>query len=171
MTLYSVDKLISETRRLAAEYRRVTGTTLPVTPEIARHDAARLLGLDLVPQGEEGGYEAVGREGRRAGKRIQIKGRVMFKDEKGGHQRLGQFKTHQEWDSVVLVLLDEDYAPTEIYEAEREAILEAVDEGSGSRRSKRGAMSLAKFRIISELVWDRDQGSLDDGYWDNTAQL
>ncbi len=171
MTVYAVDKLISETRRLAAEYRRATGTTLPVTPEIARHDAARLLGLELTPQGEEGGYDAVGRDGRWAGKRIQIKGRVMFRDEKGGHQRLGQFKTHQEWDSVMLVVLDEDYEPTEVYEAEREDILEAVGEGGSSRRSKRGALSLAKFRIISELVWDRDQGVLDDGYWDNTAEL
>ncbi len=32
MAIYSVDKLISETRRIAKEYRLATGKILPVTP-------------------------------------------------------------------------------------------------------------------------------------------
>ncbi len=60
MGVYSVDKLISEARRLAAEFRRTTGKPLPgVSGEIAEHDAARLLNLKLCDE-RSGGYDAIG---------------------------------------------------------------------------------------------------------------
>ena len=45
MAVYKLDKLMAETRRLAAEYRRSTGSTLPVSAELAKFDAISLLGL------------------------------------------------------------------------------------------------------------------------------
>ncbi len=163
--IYSVDKLMAETRRLAAEYRRTTGQPLPVTAEIARYDAARLLDLELVPATQPGGYDAVGRTGHRKDRQIQIKGRAIIDESKSG-QRIGQLKMEQEWDSVMLVLLDEDFEPYAIYEADRDEIEEAVTEAE-SRRQKRGAMSVARFKIISRLVWTRDEGPLDDEIWSN----
>lgn len=165
MSLYSVDKLIAETRRLAAEYRRSTGAVLPVTAEIARHDVARLLGFELVPLTAEGGHDAMG-TGRWEGQRIQIKGRALF-DEGKASPRIGQFKTHQEWDVVMLLLLDEDYEPMEIYALDR-ADVEAEAGGKGGARARRGAISVAKFKIIGERVWSREHGLEDDGYWDNS---
>ncbi|MBI2779671.1 MAG: hypothetical protein HYX62_07825 [Gammaproteobacteria bacterium] len=165
MTVYSVDKLIAEARRLSAEYRKATGRPLGgVSGEIAEHDAARLLELDLCDP-KPGGYDAIGR-GRRAGKRIQIKGRAIFDEGKAG-QRIGQMKTDQEWDSVMLVLMDENFEPYEIYEAEREDILQAIAGSDASRRNKRGAMSVAKFKIISQLVWTREAGAEEGGGWDS----
>lgn len=167
VTLYSVDKLITEARRLAAEYRRATGKALPgVGAEIAENDAARLLDLELVKD-ESLGYDALGR-GKRAGKRIQIKSRTIFDEAKGG-QRLGQLKTGQDWDSVVLVLMDDNYEPTEIYEAERADLLQAVAEAETSKRAKRGALSVAKFKIISKLIWTREEGEISDEIWDNRS--
>ena len=166
MALYQVDKLMGEARRLAREYRLAMGKPLAgISAELAVHDAMRLLDLEEAPKGT-GGYDAVGR-GPCAGKRIQIKGRAIFDESKGG-QRIGQLKTEQDWDSVMLVLLDENYDPVEIYEAERDDILAAVDKTS-SNRSKRGAVSVAKFKIIGHLVWSRDTGVEDDGIWDNQA--
>jgi len=163
--VYSVDKLISEARRLAAEFRRTTGKPLPgVSGEIAEHDAARLLDLKLCDE-RSGGYDAIG-QGSRDGKRIQIKGRVIFDEEKSG-QRVGQLKLEQDWDSVLLVIMDENYEPVEMYEAEREDIRDAMDEAGRSARKKRGAMSVARFRIISQLVWTREDGAIDDALWDN----
>ncbi|GAB4359557.1 MAG: hypothetical protein Kow006_28790 [Gammaproteobacteria bacterium] len=160
--VYSVDKLIGEARKLAADYRRATGKPLPgVSAEIAVHDAARLLHLTLTPDAQ--GYDAIG-SGERDGRRIQIKGRVIFDEEKGG-QRVGQLKNSEEWDSVMLVLMDEDYEPYEIYEAMREDLLEAQS-ASNSARAKRGAISVAKFKIIGELVWDRVSG-LGGEVWEN----
>ncbi len=163
---YSVDKLIAEARRLAAAYRRTTGRPLAgVSAEICQHDAARLLDLELC-QPPVSGYDAVGR-GARAGKRVQIKGRAIFDESRGGH-RIGQLKIEQEWDSVVLVLMDENFESFEIYEAERADILDDL-EHSGSRRSKRGAMSVARFKNLGRLVWERGDGAVGDGVWDNQA--
>ena len=149
MTIYSVDTLMAQARKLAADYRATTGRPLAgISSEIAEYDAARLLDLDLC-QDRVGGFDAVGR-GARAGKRIQIKGRAIFDEKKGG-QRIGQLKTEQDWDSVVLVLMDEQFEPSEIYEADREEILQVLAESS-SKRSKRGAMSVPRFKIIGRLV-------------------
>jgi hypothetical protein len=68
----------------------------------------------------------------------------------------------------MLVLMDDNYDPVEIYEAEREDLLEAVEK-AGSSRSKRGAVSVAKFKIIAQRVWSQDSGVEDDGIWDNQA--
>lgn len=160
MAIYSVDKLIAEARRLGAEFRRTTGKPLPgVSGEIAEYDAARLLDLEICKQ-KPGGYDAVGR-GAREGWRVQIKGRVIFDEDKSG-QRVGQLKLDQDWDSVVLVIMDENYETSEIHEAGREDVENAMDEAAGSARKKRGAMTVARFKIISRLVWTREEGRIDE---------
>jgi len=165
VAVYSVDKLMAETRRLAAEYRRMTGQPLAVSGEIAKYDAARLLDLEVC--NEPGlGYDAIGRSGERAGRRVQIKGRAIFDTGKGG-QRVGQLKLEQPWDSVMLVLMDEEFMTSEIWEAEREPILAAVEEVEDSKRSKRGPMSVARFKAIGQLVWAREEGEIHDGIWEN----
>lgn len=153
--VYSIDKLISETRRLAAEYRRSTGQTLPVSGEIARHDAARLLGLKLCEPGTAG-VDAIG-TGSREGRQIQIKSRVMAQEKKSG-VRLGQLNAQGDWDTLLLVILDEDYEASEIYEASREELINALAESEHSNRAKRGALSVAKFKNIGWLVWTRETG-------------
>ena len=160
---YAVDKLIAQARQLAAEYRRTMGKTLPgISSEIAEYDVTRLLGLR--PEGAaETGWDAVDPE---TGRRVQIKSRTIFDESKSG-ARIGQLKMNQDWDSVVLVLMDENYEPYEIYEALREDLAEFADAGAGGR-SKRGAMSVARFKVIGDLVWDRVNGR-QDGLWDNRA--
>ena len=149
MAVYDVDKLMQEARKLAATYRKATGQTLGISNEIATHDVIRL--MKLVPAGPgAGGYDAIG-TGSREGKYIQIKGRTIFNEKKSG-QRVGQIKLEQEWDSVMLILMNEDYEAQAIYEADRDAIVEATGEGS-EKQAKRGAMSVAKFKAISTQVW------------------
>ncbi|MCG8065550.1 MAG: hypothetical protein N0C89_15600 [Candidatus Thiodiazotropha endolucinida] len=105
MTLYAADKLIAQARVLAAEYRRTMGKPLPgISNEIAEYDAIKLLQLEPKPTGE-GGYDAV--DSKRGDKLIQIKSRTIFDESKSG-QRIGQLKLDKDWDSVVLVLMDED---------------------------------------------------------------
>jgi hypothetical protein len=165
LTVYAADKLIAQARLLAAEYRRTMGKPLPgISNEIAEHDAVKLLGLEAGNYKEEGGYDAT--DPTRHGKRIQIKSRTIFDDSKSG-QRIGQMKLDKEWDSVVLVLMDEEYEPYEMYEAEREDILECVGKSSSSR-AKRGAMSLARFKIIGRRVWSKEHGR-ESELWDNQA--
>jgi hypothetical protein len=158
---YAADKLIAQARQLAAEYRRTMGKALPgVSNEIAEHDAVRLLQLEA-KVGQEGGWDAVDPH---TGKRIQIKSRAIFDEAKGG-ERIGQLKMNQDWDAVVLVLMDENYEPSEIYQADRQDIEEYVDAGSPGR-SKRGSMSVARFKIIGRLRWDSVNGPGEE-IWDN----
>jgi len=164
MPVYAVDKLISQARRLAAEYRQTTGRPLPgISVEIAHYDAAYHLDLELCP-GQQTGIDAIGK-GNREAKRIQIKGRAIFDNQKSG-QRIGQLRLDQGWDSVVLVLLDEEFNAFEIYEAERANLEEAI-KGNKSNRSKRGALSVAKFKVLGRLVWTKDDGKLDGDVWTN----
>lgn len=160
---YAVDKLIAQARQLAAEYRRTMGKPLPgISNEIAEYDALRLLALKPEPEPETG-WDAFDPE---TGRRVQIKSRTIFDESKSG-ARIGQLKMNQDWDSVVLVLMDDNYEPYEIYEALREDLAEFADSAGGGR-SKRGAMSVARFKAIGELVWDRVNGR-QQGLWDNQA--
>lgn len=154
MTLYSIDKLIDETRRLAAEFRRTTGTMLPVSVEIARHDVSRHLNLTLT-QDNHCGYDAIGTD-QWKGLRILIKSRVVGDTVKSSH-RIGQLNTKSEWDIVILSLMNNDFEPLEMYQANREEILNAMAKTSANR-NKRGAISVTKFRMIGELVWTRERG-------------
>lgn len=153
---YSIDALIAQTRRLAAEFRAATGKPLPVSAEIAQYDASRLLDLEPVPPGT-GGYDAVGR-GVRSGRRIQIKGRVV-PNEGGMAHRIGQLKLDQVWDILMLVLMDEQFEPCHIYEAERTMIEACLSQAESNRRNRRGAMSVARFKNIAQLAWSRQCGS------------
>ena len=166
MSLYSVDKLISEARRIAAEYRRTTGKPLGISAEIARHDACTY--LELEPHEDAIGYDAMGLKGEREGGRFQIKGRAIFDEKKGG-QRLGQIKVDQNWDKILLVLMNEEFETTEIYQASREDMLDDIDETGVSNRKKRGAMSVARFKRLAQLVWNNDEGLIEDKVWDNQA--
>lgn len=160
--LYAPEKLIAQARLLASEYRRTMGKPLPgISNEIAEHDAVRL--LKLIPQhNESGGYDAI--DPARRNRRIQIKSRTIFDESKSG-QRIGQLRVEQDWDSVVLVLMDEDYQPYEIYEADKADLLHYLGQSSEARK-KRGAMSVARFKIISKLRWTREDG-LEDELWEN----
>jgi hypothetical protein len=156
--LYSLDILMQQARQLAANYRRTTGKTLAgVSGELSVYDAMRLLHLAEAPN--QMGFEAVGTEksGDLQGDRIQIKGRSIFSDAKSS-QRIGQLKMEQSWDSVVLVLLGDDYEPFEIYEIDRATLTDNVVD-KVSKKAKKGAMTVARFKKIATLAWSRDWSS------------
>ncbi len=164
MSIYALDKLIAQARQLAADYRRATGRSLPISNEIAKHDAC--VALQLKPMEKEtGGYDAIGQNGEWQGLRMQIKGRAIF-DEGKRSQRIGQLKLDKEWDAVILVIMNEAFDSIEIYFALRDAIAEALQQDKSSR-SERGAMSVAKFKNIAQLVWSKEQGCINNEVWDN----
>jgi hypothetical protein len=159
--IYAAKELISQARNLAADYRRTVGRPLPgISNEIAEYDAICLLGLQSV-EDKSLGYDAIDPH---TGERIQIKSRTLFDEAKGG-ARIGQLKVNQDWDAVVLVLMDENYQPMEIYQARRDELEEYINQTSPNR-AKRGALSVARFKIIGELRWTRENGLAGD-YWEN----
>ena len=161
--LYSIDLLMQQTRQLAARYRQTTGNTLPITGEVARFDVAKALNL-VLSDDLTLGYDAIG-QGQREGQKILIKGRVIFEDSHSS-PRIGQLRPDGRWDRVVMVLFDDDYMPVEMYEANADEISSALQGKAESKNKKRGAMSVAQFKIIGDLVWTAEEGETSD-IWEN----
>ncbi|HIG79616.1 MAG TPA: hypothetical protein EYQ47_06450 [Cycloclasticus sp.] len=158
-SLYSVDKLIEQARQLAVDFKKMTGKPLPgVSNEVAGNDVAKFLGLELSE--DRSGFDAKRVLSVGLGK-VQIKARTIFNNNYHG-QRLGQLKLDKEWDSVVLILMNEEYQAFEIFEATRDDVFDNLSDNSS--RMKRGAMSVAKFRDIATLVWTIEDG-LDASAW------
>ena len=160
MSVYSIDKLMTEARRLAKEYRSATGKSLPITAEIAANDAVTLLQLSPA-ESSASGYDAImnyqGKEYR-----VQIKGRAILNNNRSGH-RLGKLKPEQDWDALILVIMDEDYDSREMYFVDRETALSASSES----HNKRGSISIARFKNIGRLIWTSENGLEDEGHWSN----
>jgi hypothetical protein len=149
LDIVAVGHVITQAKRLAKEYRALTGRPLGITGEVAEYEAVRLLNLTL-SEARQAGYDAVDAEGGR----IQIKGRVVFKGSKPG-QRIGRIRLDHDWDELVLVLLDADFEPIAIYQAMRPEV-EAALMAPGSRsRNERGALGVSKFKSIARLVWSK----------------
>ncbi len=163
MNTIAVETLITKTRALAALYRETTGQTLPVSAELSRYDAAKLLGLSpLKPP--VAGVDFVGTQGPYRCKKIQVKSRVIFNEQSSGY-RIGQLNLSMEWEIVVLVLYNADYEPFAMYGLDKEAIQQALSQSPG--KQSRGAMSLAKFKALGQLIWTQENGLEWDEIWSN----
>jgi hypothetical protein len=138
--------LIDQARALAHQYRSLTGKPLGITGEVAEYEAARLLGLQLVPA-RTLGYDAL-----KGTERIQIKGRLITSNKIGG-QRIGAIKLNYEWDSVFLVILNVEFQPLEIWKATREVVATALLVPGSKARNERGALSISKFKQIGFRLW------------------
>ncbi len=147
MNIYAVDKLTAEARRLAAEYRRVTGKTLALSGEIAVNDAIRLLRLEP-PESPNGGYDAMRRHAERI-ELIQIRARVVFDELKGPH-RLGELKLDKPWDTLLVVLMNADYEPVEIYSLGRAEVQAALEDRNPKQK---GSLTVARAKRVGTLVW------------------
>lgn len=92
---------------------------------------------------------------------------MPFFDTSKSTPRIGQLNPAQEWDGVLLVLFDDEYQPIEIFYASKQIIQEALNDRE-SNRKKRGAMSIAQFKIIGERIWTAENGA-EPEVWDNQA--
>ena len=146
-----IAKILVEAKRLAKRYKDLTGRPLGITGEVAEFTAATKLKLKLAGA-RQAGYDAIRCEGGKEVK-IQIKGRCLPRNYKSG-QRLGSIRLDKEWDSVLMVLLDEVMEPLEIYEAGRKEITKALKAPGSRARNERGALSVSKFKKIGDKVWD-----------------
>ena len=143
-------EILADAKRLAKRYREATGRPLGVTGEVAEYEATRLLNLELA-EVRQAGYDAIRRLNGRVD-RLQIKGRCVLPNYKPG-QRIGSIRIDTEWDAVLLVLLNEDFEATAIYEARRPDVVEALTAPGSKARNERGALSVSKFKAIGRRIW------------------
>jgi hypothetical protein len=148
--LKEIERILEAVRPLAVRYYKLTGKPLGVAGEMAEFEAAKHLRLQLCSARQDG-YDAERLRGH--GPRfVQIKGRAIMEKSKPG-QQVGRINLNKEWDSVVLVVLDDHYRATEIFEAERPAIETALKAPGSKARNERGALSISKFKSIGQLAW------------------
>lgn len=107
-----VMSILRDAKRLAQQYRRATGKPLGITGEVAEYEAARLLGLRLT-EARQAGFDAIEEYDGNV-RCLQIKGRCLLSGCKPG-QRMGSIDVEKQFDSVLLVLLGENFDVTEIY--------------------------------------------------------
>lgn len=143
-------RLLRAIKRLARMYRELTGKPLGVVGEIAEYEAARLLGLELMPA-RNAGYDAIR---NRDGRRFEIKGRCILPGAKRS-QRLGRIDVRKEFDAVLAVILDDRLDAVEILEADRKPVIKALTAEGSKARNERGALPVSKFRRIGRRVWQR----------------
>ena len=149
--LGQVGETIRQAKILARRYRDLTGKPLGITSEVVEYEAARIMGLQLAKVGQRG-YDATRGQGSST-RKLQIKTRCVQDTTKS--QRVPAIKLEKEWDSVLLVLLDADFEPMEIYEAERFAIKRALEKPGSKARNGRGQLGVAKFKSIGKCVWQK----------------
>ncbi len=149
--LSTLDSTIEVAKTAAKRYRELTGKPLGITGEVGEVLAARLLGLEL-SDARQAGYDAVGSDGRR----VQIKSRCIVPNAKRS-QQVGSIRLDHEWDTVALILMDQDFEPLEIYEATRSAVKRALLRPGSKARNERGSLAVGKFKAIGELRWSCDE--------------
>lgn len=146
--------ILQEAKLLAQEYRALTGKPLGITGEVAEYEAARLLEVQLTPA-RHAGYDAIRPSD---GRRYQVKGRCILPGSKPG-QRLGSIDISKEFDAVLLVLLDDNFNASAIYEAERKDVVEALTRPGSRARNERNSMGISLFKRIGREVWKRQEGT------------
>lgn len=147
--LQELKEILQNAKELAKKYRHLTGKPLGITGEIGEYCAAEALNLKLT-MARNPGFDAVAEDGHK----IQIKTRCILPNAKPG-QRMGSIRFNHHWDTVMLVLIDEDYELIEIHEAKREKIIMELIRPGSRARNERGALGVRKFISISEKVWPK----------------
>ena len=151
MTTDSVFEILAEAKKLAQRYRALTGKPLGITGEVAEYEAARILGVELTPA-RQAGFDAIEtRDGRNL--RLQVKGRCIIGKNKLC-QRIGSIDINKEFDAVLLVLLNSNFESIVIYEASREAVINALTAPGSKSRNERGALSISKFISVGFVRWE-----------------
>ena len=159
-----ISQILARAKHAAVDYHRLTGKPLGITGEVGEYEAARLLGLTLVAA-RVPGYDATDE----VGLRYQIKSRAVPDPKRANSQRLGSIKSAQEWDAVVVVLMNRALETQEIWKAERDVVIAALAAPGSKARNERGALSVSKFKQIGTRVWpEPDEPKASRGHAPNS---
>lgn len=155
-SLYQLDELMAQTRKLAAQYRLQTGQILPISNELAKYDARHI--LDLCSPDADLKLKSVDCVAPGTPFTFQVKARVVFKVP--ASQRVGQLNLLGDWTQTLLVIYDERYQADEIYSLEKSVICDFVAQPPQGtvNKNKRGAISVGKFKALAKLIWSSERG-------------
>ncbi|MCP4934980.1 MAG: hypothetical protein GY927_12430 [bacterium] len=145
-----IAEILDQVSLLASEYGKLTGKPLGVTGEVGEYKVSCLLDLTLTPP-RQPGHDATGVGGRK----YEIKSRITGKPIKRS-KRTSKINIDDQWDAALLCCLDDDLQPICIYEADREAVLQALLKPGSKARNERHTLSISQFISIGRCVWPVD---------------
>ena len=150
----SQEAILADVKRLAVEYYEATGRPLGVTGEVAEFEAATKLKLELAGT-RTAGYDAT-RESEGRLEKVQVKGRRLAGAGSLYRGRVSKIDLTKPFDSVVLVLLNENYEAMEIWEAPRDKVESRLSDPGSKSRNDRGSLGISQFKSIAERVWAKE---------------
>ena len=153
MSLGEIGDILARAKQVAIDYYELTGKPLGITGEVGEYEAARLLKLKLAIA-RTPGFDATDQSGSR---RYQIKSRALSATDRKRNQMVGSIKLDQEWDAVLLVLMDKSFQTLEIWEAGRNAVTEALQAPGSKARNERGVLAVSKFKKNGRLAYSCQQ--------------
>ncbi|NCS87600.1 MAG: hypothetical protein AUK34_04915 [Ignavibacteria bacterium CG2_30_36_16] len=149
-----INEILNEVKRLAKEYKLITGRVMGVTGEIAENETSKILGLELV-QVRNPGYDSIKKDNEKIIK-YEIKGRI--KSNKYRSQRTSKININEEWDKLLLTIMNDDYEVLDIYEADKKEIVKALQKTGSKARSEKFTLSLGEVIRVSQKVWSNNKG-------------
>ena len=145
-------EILADAKRLALEYRAATGKPLGITGEVAEFEAVRILGVELTAARQAGCVAIEHVNGTM--RSLPIKGRCCRVVSLGSASEAST--SPKQWDTVLMVLLDDNFDATAIYEADRAVVLAALQAPGSKSRNERSALAVSKFKSIARLRWRRE---------------
>ncbi len=144
--------VLNKTIKSSLQFEKLTGKQLNITGIVGEVLVAEKYNLELVVNDINSGFDAIDKnDGNK--KRVQIKTRRMNSKKS---KLLSKMSTSNEakYDYTLLILLDKDYKPTEIYRAEKEQISSHFDRINAKRKVKRNTMSISQFKNFGKLIFE-----------------
>lgn len=144
-----ITKILDEVKQLAKEYKQITGRVLGVTGEIAENETSKILKLEL-KQARNPGYDSIKRDGDKIVK-YEIKGRIKTTNYRS--QRTSKININEEWDKLLLSIMNEDYEVLDIYQADRKDVVESLKKPGSKARSEKFTLRIGEVIRISQKIW------------------
>ena len=133
-----IRKAVFTSIKAAIKYEKLTGRKLGITGEVGEVLVCDRLKLKLLSDPISAGHDAIDEQG----KRYQIKARRVNRA-KGIKGRIGTFSKH-EFDSAVLIILDENYEILKLFIGDHEKLKPVLDRHKRRNPSVREFINIAK---------------------------
>lgn len=152
-----ITEILDEVKRLAKEYKQITGRIMGVTGEIAENETSKLLNLELM-QVRNPGYDSIKKVNDKI-IRYEIKGRI--KSSKYRSQRTSKININKDWDKLLLTIMNDDYEVLDIYEADKKDIVKALKKPGSKARSEKFTLSIGEVIKTSQKVWNNIEDKIE----------
>lgn len=141
--------VLNATIKSSLQFEALTGKQLNITGIVGEVLVAKKYNLELVVNDINSGFDALDSEG----KKVQIKTRRVNSKKSNLLSKMS-ISNEANYNYTLLIILDKEYNPKEIYRAEKEQISSHFDRINAKRKVKRNTMSISQFKKFGKLIYE-----------------